>query len=242
MKIVARTDKGVVRDNNQDSYSACELAEGAVLAIVCDGMGGAAEGALASCEAVRIIREYIAERYLSDMSDLSIKSLLVSAIENANKHIFNLSLTDESYEGMGTTAVVVLVANSYAYIVHAGDSRVYKLSNSELIQLTRDHSVVQNMLEKGEITAEEAVDHPSKHIITRAIGVDNYIKPDFCQEFFAEDEVLILCTDGLTNYASLSDISRLTSDGCYYKYADRLVNLANQNGGGDNVTVVAVAY
>ena len=242
MKIVARTDKGVVRDNNQDSYTAFELEGGAVLAVVCDGMGGAAEGALASSEAVRIIREQISERFLSSMSDISLKGLLVSAVENANKHIYNLSKTDESYEGMGTTAVVALIANSFVYIVHAGDSRAYKISDGELVQLTRDHSVVQNMLEKGEITAEEADDHPSKHIITRALGVDDFIRTDFCQEPFDENEVLILCSDGLTNYSKPDDILRLTSDGCYYKYADRLVNLANQNGGGDNVTVVAVAY
>ena len=117
MKIAARTDKGVVRDNNQDSYTACELEGGAVLAIVCDGMGGAAEGALASSEAVRLIKERIAERFLSDMSDLSIKSLLISAIENANKHIYNLSKTDESYEGMGTTAVAVIIANFPPHMV-----------------------------------------------------------------------------------------------------------------------------
>ena len=242
MKIAARTDKGVVRDNNQDSYTACELEGGAVLAIVCDGMGGAAEGALASSEAVSLIKERIAERFLSDMSDLSIKSLLVSAIENANKHIYNLSKTDESYEGMGTTAVAAIIANSYVYIAHAGDSRAYKISEEKLIQLTRDHSVVQRMIENGEITAGEATDHPSKHIITRALGVDDEIRTDFCQETFDEGEVLILCSDGLTNYSKPDDILRLTSDGCYYKYADRLVNLANQNGGGDNVTVVAVAY
>ncbi len=242
MKIVARTDKGVVRENNQDSYTAFELEGGAVLAVVCDGMGGAAEGALASAEAVRMIRELVAERFQSSMSDISIKSLLVSAIENANKHIYNLSKTDESYEGMGTTAVVALIANSFVYIAHAGDSRAYKITDGELCQLTRDHSVVQNMLEKGEITPEEAVEHPSKHIITRALGVDDFIRADFCQEPFEENEVMILCSDGLTNYTEPDDILRLTSDGCYYKYADRLVNLANQNGGGDNVTVVAVAY
>lgn len=242
MKIVARTDKGVVRDNNQDSYTTIELDGGAVLAVVCDGMGGAAEGALASSEAVRIIRESIAERFLCGMSDISIKTLLVSAIENANKHIYSLSQTDESYDGMGTTAVVALAANSFVYIAHAGDSRAYKITDGELLQLTRDHSVVQNMLENGEITPEEAAEHPSKHIITRALGVDDFIRVDFCQETFEDDEVLILCSDGLTNYSNPDDILRLTSDGCYYKYADRLVNLANQNGGGDNVTVVAVAY
>ncbi len=240
MKIVARTDTGIVRDNNQDSYAACELSDGAVLAIVCDGMGGAAEGALASSEAVKSIKERIAERFYGDMSDISVKSLLVSAIENANKCVYDLSLTDEKYEGMGTTVVAALIANSYVYIAHAGDSRAYKISNGALIQLTRDHSVVQRMVESGRITAEEAEDHPDKHIITRALGVDSDIKVDFCQEPFEDDDILILCSDGLTNYIETDDILKLTGDGCYYDYADRLVNLANQNGGGDNITVIAV--
>ena len=242
MKVVARTDKGIVRDNNQDSYTTVELEGGALLAVVCDGMGGAAEGALASTEAVKIIREFIAERFQSGMSDISVKTLLVSAIENANKHIYNISKSDESYEGMGTTVVASIIANSFVYIAHAGDSRAYRISDGELLQLTRDHSVVQNMLENGEITPEEAQEHPNKHIITRALGVDDFIRTDFCQESFEEDDILILCSDGLTNFVNPEDILQLTSDADYYKYADRLVNLANQNGGGDNITVVAVTY
>ncbi len=240
MKIVARTDTGLVRDNNQDSYAACELSDKAVFAVVCDGMGGAAEGAVASSEAVRLIKERIAGHYSDDMSDISVKSLLISSIENANESIYDLSLSDEKYEGMGTTVVAALIANNYVYIAHAGDSRAYRISNGVLNQLTRDHSVVQRMVEIGRITAEEAEDHPDKHIITRALGVDGDIKVDFCQESFEEDDILILCSDGLTNYIETEDILRLTDDGCYYNYADRLVNLANQNGGGDNITVVAV--
>ena len=238
MKIVARTDTGLIRDNNQDSYAAFELAQSAVLAVVCDGMGGAAEGALASSEAVRIIKERIADRFFDDMSDLSIKSLMVSAVENANKKIYELSLTDEKYQGMGTTVVAAIVTNSYVYIAHAGDSRAYKISDGALVQLTKDHSIVQRMLENGQITKEEAEAHPDKHIITRALGVDESIKVDFCQEPFEDGDKLILCSDGLTNYVSGEDILRLTEDGCYYDYANRLVNLANQNGGGDNITAV----
>lgn len=241
MKIAARTDAGLVRENNQDSYTACELVGGTVFAVVCDGMGGAAEGALASSEAVKAVKERIAERYYCGMSDISVRSLLVSALEYANRQIYDLSLTDEKYEGMGTTVVAALITDTFAYIAHAGDSRAYKISDGALTQLTRDHSVVQRMVENGEITAEEAADHPSKHIITRALGVDSEIKIDFCQEPFGDEDVIILCSDGLTNFIKTSDILSLTGDGCYYKFADRLVNLANQNGGGDNITVVTVA-
>ncbi len=241
MKIVARTDIGLVRDNNQDAYSACELDGGVVLAIVCDGMGGAAEGALASSEAVKAIKERIFERFYVGMTDLSVKSLLISAIEYANKQIFDLSQTDEKYEGMGTTVVAAIVSDSFVYIAHAGDSRAYLVSKETVFQLTTDHSVVQRMVENGEITPEEAADHPSKHIITRALGVDSEIKVDFCQEPIDDEDIILLCSDGLTNYIKKSDILSVTGDGCYYKFADRLVNLANQNGGGDNITVVAVS-
>lgn len=241
MRIVARTDKGMVRDNNQDSYVACELQDGAVLAVVCDGMGGAAEGALASSEAIKAIKERITERYYGGMTDLSVRSLIISSIEYANKQIYDLSLTNESYEGMGTTVVAAIVSENFAYIAHAGDSRAYMISDGNITQLTKDHSVVQRMVENGEITAEEAEAHPSKHIITRAMGVDSEIKVDFCQESFDEGDILLLCSDGLTNYVDNRSITALTDDGCYYNYADRLVNLANQNGGGDNITVVTVS-
>lgn len=240
LKLVARTDIGLVRDNNQDSYAVCELEGGAVFAVVCDGMGGAAEGALASSLAVRAIKERIAERYYDGMSDISLKSLMVSAIENANRHIYDLSLTDKKYEGMGTTVVAAIAAGSYVYIVHAGDSRAYKITDGRLYQLTRDHSVVQRMLENGEITASEAVDHPSKHIITRALGVDSEIRTDFCQESLDEGDVIFLCSDGLSNFVDSDDILRILKEESFYKFADKLVDLANQNGGADNITVVAV--
>lgn len=241
MKIVSRTDTGLVRENNQDSYTVFEI-DGAVVAIVCDGMGGAAEGALASNRAVRAVKEYIVERFYNGMSDISIKSLLISAIENANRDVHTLSLTDEKYDGMGTTAVVAIVLNENVYVAHAGDSRAYIKYGANLQQITKDHSVIQQMIEKGEISPEEAVNHPDKHIITRALGVDNEIRVDFCQEDFYDDSILILCSDGLTNYVKPDDIINLTDDGCYYEFADRLVNLANSNGGGDNITVVAVGY
>ena len=240
MKIVARTDTGLQRTNNQDYYTSCELRGGAVLAVICDGMGGAAEGALASSNAVKLIRNRISTSYHEGMSDISIKALLISSLENANKDLYNLSLTDKKYEGMGTTVVALIATDSFAYIAHAGDSRAYKISGNGLTQLTRDHSVVQHMLENGEITAEEAINHPKKHIITRALGVDSEIKIDFCQENFDEEDIFILCTDGLTNFCSPEDIINQTTDGLYFKYAERLVNTANSNGGGDNITVVAV--
>ncbi|MBR4727316.1 MAG: Stp1/IreP family PP2C-type Ser/Thr phosphatase [Clostridia bacterium] len=240
MIISSKSDLGRKREENQDAYAAGELAGGAVYALVCDGMGGAQAGALASSTAVKTMRERLLSAYRAGMSDLSIKSLLVSTIELANKEIYALSLSDQANEGMGTTAVAVIVNDDYAFIAHAGDSRAYRIADGVPIQLTRDHSVVQRMVENGEITPEEAVTHPQKHIITSALGVENTPKIDFCQEPLEDGELLLICTDGLTNYTTPADLVNCTSDGEYHRYCDRLVELANSNGGGDNITVVII--
>ena len=241
MKIVAKTDIGLVRSQNQDSYAAGELPGGVVWAVVCDGMGGAAGGAVASSTAVKMISDKITSCYQDGMSDASIRHMLVSVIESANASIYDMSLSNDELFGMGTTVVVAIVANSCVYIAHAGDSRAYMVDAGGMTQLTTDHSVVQAMVEKGEITVDEAKAHPQKNLITRALGVEKRVLVDFCQEPFEDGNVVIICTDGLTNYVENRDILEQTSDGHYYEFADRLVNLANSNGGGDNVTVVVIA-
>lgn len=243
MILAAKTDTGRIRENNQDSYSLGELTAGACYAVICDGMGGAAEGEVASGECVRIVRERITGGYYAGMSDISIKSLLFTAVEYANKYIYSLSLSDEKYEGMGTTVVAAVVTNEFVYVVHAGDSRAYLVNpiKHEITQLTRDHSVVQKMVEDGTITAEEAVDHPKKHLITRAVGVDSEVRTDFCQEDVTPGDIVLLCTDGMSNYMSVEDMVLLSADTPLEEYVGKLVNTANRNGGGDNVTVAAVS-
>ena len=242
MKIVAKTDKGKVRKDNQDSYAAGELPGGVAWAVVCDGMGGAAGGNVASSIAVKMISEKIAASYQHGMSDNSIRNMLISVIETANASIYEMSCTVESLNGMGTTVVAVIIRDSTLYIAHAGDSRAYRISENSMRQLTRDHSVVQDMVEHGELTEEQAREHPGKNIITRALGVSEDIDVDFSQETLDEKDVIIICTDGLTNYVETDDIYNATRDEHYYDFADRLVNLANENGGGDNITDVAMAF
>ena len=243
MILAAKTDVGLQRDNNQDSYSFGELKTGVCYAIVCDGMGGAAEGAVASRDCVDIIRERITGGYYEGMSDISIRALLVSAVENANTHIFNLSRTDERYEGMGTTVVAAIVTSEFVYVVHAGDSRAYLLNPAtrDIMQLTRDHSVVQKMVEDGTITAAQAADHPKKHLITRAVGVDSFVRADFCQEDVTHGDIILICTDGLTNYSKMEDLVLSAVDVSLDEYVGRLVNKAMNNGGGDNITAVAIS-
>ncbi|MBR6702897.1 MAG: Stp1/IreP family PP2C-type Ser/Thr phosphatase [Clostridia bacterium] len=243
MILAAKTDMGRVRENNQDSYSLGELTNGACYAIICDGMGGASEGKLASGECVRIVRERIKSGYYEGMSDLSVKSLLFTAVEYANKYIFQLSQSDEKYRGMGTTIVAAVITADFVYAVHAGDSRAYLLNpqKGEIIQLTRDHSVVQRMVEDGTITAEEAVVHPKKNLITRAVGVDSEVRTDFCQEDLISGDIVLLCTDGLSNYVSVSDLVHLAQDYPVEEYVGKLIETAMNNGGRDNVTAVAVS-
>lgn len=242
MKIVAKTDTGKVRESNQDSYAAGELASGVAWAVVCDGMGGNAGGNIASNTAVKMISDHITSCYRDGMSTSSIKNILVSAITNANLSIYDMSRANSELKGMGTTVVAAVVKDNTICVAHAGDSRAYVISLDDIEQITRDHSVVQEMVENGQITKEEAKVHPRKNLITRALGVDEQIRIDFDEIDIKDDEVLLMCTDGLTNYVETDDIYKITSSGKYYEFADKLVDLANNNGGGDNITVVVVAY
>lgn len=241
MKISAKSDKGLVRSNNQDSYAAGELPGNVAWAVVCDGMGGAAGGNVASASAVKLISEKIATCYHVGMSDNSIKNLLVSAVESANAVVFDTASKNESLFGMGTTVVAVLFNIDRVYIASVGDSRAYIISDG-IVQITKDHSVVQGMVDRGEITKEEARFHPQKNVITRALGVGNEIYVDFFQEEIdKENDIVLICTDGLTNFVSDSDILDLSKSFSKYEIADELVKTANANGGGDNVTVVTLA-
>ena len=241
MRIVAKTDKGHVRDSNQDAYAVGEFSDEVVWAVVCDGMGGAAGGNIASALAVKVISDKINVSYREQMRDSSIKNMLDSALNAANVEVFDMAESKQELKGMGTTVVCAIVKDGQAYIAHAGDSRAYILKNGEISQITTDHSMVQDLLDRGKITSEQALNHPNKNIITRAVGVDENIEIDLDQIDLDDNTTLLLCTDGLSNYVSNEEILELTSDGKHYAFADRLVNKANENGGGDNITAVVIS-
>ena len=241
MKIVAKTDKGKIRESNQDAYAVGELPGEVAWAVVCDGMGGAAGGNIASALAVKVISDKITSCYNEKMRESSIKNLLDSAITAANIEVYDMADSHSELYGMGTTVVCAIVRQDTAFIAHAGDSRAYIAGKDDVTQITTDHSMVQDLVDRGKITAEEAEHHPNKNIITRAVGVDKRIDIDFDQFDLNENETLILCTDGLSNYVSTTELLEDIKDGQYYAFADRLVKRANNNGGGDNITVVAIA-
>lgn len=241
MKISAKTDVGMIRSNNQDSYSAGDLTSEVTWAVVCDGMGGANGGNVASETAVKVISDKLTSGYHIGMNDNSVKNLIVSAIEAANMTLFSMARNNEELSGMGTTVVLAVRNSDTLYLSNVGDSRIYIVSDSGITQVTTDHSVVQIMLDRGEISPEEAKDHPKKNVITRALGVDPDVRIDYSQEQLNENDIVLLCTDGLTNYVDDETILEICRTEDKYKIADKLVELANENGGGDNITVVTVS-
>ncbi|MDR1892009.1 MAG: Stp1/IreP family PP2C-type Ser/Thr phosphatase [Oscillospiraceae bacterium] len=240
MRIVSKTDIGRVRRSNQDSYAAGESSGSMAWAVVCDGMGGQNGGDIASATAVKIISERIAVGYRDGMGASSIRAMLLSAVKAANIQIFEMSQSVETLRGMGTTVVAAVLCGQTAHIAHAGDSRAYLISGEGLTQLTRDHSVVQSMLEKGELTQDEAKSHPIKNIITRALGVDGEIEADYNEQTLAPDDSILICTDGLTNYVTGGEIMDIVKGKRFYEYPEEMIARANENGGGDNVTVVVL--
>lgn len=241
MKIVSKTDIGLVRHSNQDSYAAGEMPGGVAWAIVCDGMGGANGGNIASATAVKMISEIISTSYREGMSSNSIRTVLQSAIYSANVSIYDKAQQVEELRGMGTTVVAAMVSEGRVHVAHAGDSRAYLLGKGELTQLTKDHSVVQSMMEDGSLTEREAKTHPRKNIITRALGVEESIEIDYNEVELGEDQQLLICTDGLTNYVDTDEVLQITGSCEFYDYPERLTQAALENGGGDNITVVVIS-
>ncbi len=239
MEIYGKTDIGKKRHSNQDAFITGKLADDAAFAIVCDGMGGANAGNVASRNGAEAIADYILNSYRSDADSFTLERILKNAIESANMMIYDMSLKDTDLSGMGTTVVATIIKGDTAIIAHVGDSRAY-LANNELRQLTRDHSVVQTLVETGKISPEDAKVHPRKNVITRALGVEENIISDCCEIPFDDGDTLLLCTDGLTGYSDEKDILKIIKKSNTESACDKLVELANSGGGGDNITVVTL--
>ena len=241
MQVSAKSDVGRVRSINEDSYAVRGLGGGALLAVICDGMGGAVGGHIASQTAVRLITEAVCAAYKEHRGSRSVKHLLVAALDNANARVFDLAEADGNLTGMGTTVVAAIITEGAACIAHAGDSRAYHYADGGLMQLTKDHSVVQAMVDAGQLTEEEARVHPRKNLITRVLGVAEPLDVDYCEEEMRPGDILLLCTDGLTDSVDLKrGVPLLMEHGGFATLTEDLVSLANRNGGQDNITVVAV--
>lgn len=235
-----KTDVGRVRVSNQDAFCTHELSDGAMLAVVCDGMGGANAGNVASEQAVNAISAFFKRSYRKGMDADGVKHMLASAVMSANIEVYDMARNDASLKGMGTTVVAAVASEQYTVVAHVGDSRAYIL-NGEISQITRDHSVVQSLIESGKLTPQEARVHPRKNVITRALGIEEEVMVDSSEHPpLGAGQALLICTDGLSNYIEPDEMKEIIEGDECERAVEVLVARANHNGGGDNITAVVV--
>lgn len=239
MKIYGLTDKGIVRENNQDFFATEKLSENVAFAVVCDGMGGANAGNVASKTAVETICAYVKKSYRESLTGMALENMLRGALQTANSEVFQVAKRNKEYSGMGTTVVLAFVDNQTGYVFHVGDSRAYLFENNELRQLTVDHSMVQTLVDSGEITVDQAKVHPKKNIITRALGINSEVVVDLDVFDLNTNTALLLCTDGLTNFVG-EDVIKTELTNINDTIVQRLILCANNNGGADNITAVVI--
>ena len=235
------SEAGMVREQNQDYYSILKLGREQLLVIVCDGMGGARSGNIASKMAVDVFTGEVQRTVRSNMKPDAIDAMLTTSLKLANKAVYEQSQLSEEYKGMGTTLVAAFFQKDVVTIVNVGDSRAYLFNDDGVASITTDHSLVELMVQRGELTREAAKYHPGKNLITRAVGTESEVDCDlFHCELFKGDSVL-LCSDGLSNLMSDQEMLFEVIHGV--KKSDccqRLMNIANFRGSPDNVTIVLV--
>lgn len=244
MRVESYTDVGTVRTSNQDSCDKGLFSPYSAWCVVCDGMGGANGGNVASAIATEKIREFIVKGFDENMGRENIKAMMLNAVSRANYAIYQRSLKEEALHGMGTTVVLMLATKGLLHVVHVGDSRAYLFSGDEISQLTMDHSYVQDLVNFGQITQKEARVHPQRNIITRVLGVHEEVQADYSFVDFSEGDLALACSDGLSNYMEedtlLEYIERYR--GNEERLAKELVGYVVQSGGSDNITVAVLNH
>ncbi len=231
--VAYKTDVGKRRTNNQD---AIKVNEALSLFVVADGMGGHQAGEVASQMTVEILENYIQEH----LNVLTPETCIVEALVEANKRVYLKSLEVEDYRGMGTTCSVVLFKDDELHIGHVGDSRVYFIDD-EIKQITRDHTLVDDLLHMGEISKEEAMVHPKRHVITRAIGTDPTVEVDYQTVEQTNLKKILICSDGLTETMNDKEIINMVNTHSIEDSVEKLIALANDRGGTDNISVVLLS-
>lgn len=241
MEIWGATDQGMVRKQNQDYYRCIRLGQGQYLAVVCDGMGGARSGDVASKLASEVFSQDISGSVRPEMEQQEIVKMLVGAVKSANSAVYDQSQVSPDFQGMGTTLVAVFLQGKAAYIINVGDSRCYYVSGDQVQQVTEDHSVVGLMVARGQISEEEARIHPNKNLITRAVGTEPEVIPDCFYMGLDKGDYLLLCSDGLSNLVTkpelLYEVTHVESG---TECCQRLIDMAKRRGAPDNVTVVLI--
>lgn len=256
MICTGNSDIGMVRSNNQDTYILTKYSEKTCLCVVCDGMGGAKGGETASRIAAETFTEVISDfikpfvgQKEKGFSVNDVKKTMKKALMRANEAVYELSSTDPHLNGMGTTLVAALVINNSVFCLNVGDSRMYFMKGSKIKQITKDHSYVQHLIDAGRITKDDVEYQLHKNIITRAVGTEITVDPDIYKSSVSDGTFILLCTDGLCNYVNDETICDIVSNDFVSRSIDeiglnirvrKLIDTANNNGGGDNVTVAII--
>ncbi|WP_416826898.1 Stp1/IreP family PP2C-type Ser/Thr phosphatase [Ectobacillus polymachus] len=242
MKTIFLSDRGKVRQHNEDSAGVFYNVDGDILAIVADGMGGHRAGDVASQMAIQLIHDFWKQAQGVHTPKLAEK-WLYEHVEIVNERIYNYSFENEECQGMGTTIVIAICTDTFVTIGHIGDSRCYIVSDNEMTLATEDHSLVNELVRYGEITKEDAEIHPRRHVLLRALGTEKTANLDSKTLILEQGDQLLLCSDGLSNKVSEEEMKQiLVSDLDLQGKGEELVKKANDMGGEDNITLVIVQY
>lgn len=235
------TDPGCVRTQNQDAFQIEQLDRNTLLCVICDGMGGAKSGNVASSLAIEVFVQEIKRTWFSSMDRVACDQMLRSAVKLANFTVFDQSQQFEEFLGMGTTLVAVMLRGRDVTVINVGDSRAYGVSRAGIRRLTKDHSLVQMMVERGELTPERARTYPGKNFITRAIGTEPVVESDVFHHTLERGDCLLLCSDGLSNMMDDQEILFEVVHGINKQFCcQRLLDIAKSRGAPDNVTGILI--
>jgi protein phosphatase len=240
MNVYGKTDKGLVRSNNQDTYRIEANENGCSYLILCDGMGGARAGNIASAKTADVFLQYCKEHCKPTMERDELAQILTDGAAQANREVSEMAKQDpEQYSGMGTTLVGGVAVENRVILVNIGDSRAYVLDGGRIAQVTEDHSLVEEMVRAGRLSKEEAKHYPGRNLITRAVGVDETVEADLYEVVLRDGQILLLCSDGLSGMLSDSQIAGIVwSAESFERACDALIAEACEVGGTDNITVV----
>lgn len=242
MRTIFRSDRGKVRQHNEDNGGIFINSEGVHLAIVADGMGGHRAGDVASMMTIDMLKEsWIHSSHIETANDAD--EWLRIHISKVNEALFQHAENNSECQGMGTTIVAVICTEKFATIANIGDSRCYLFNESGFKQVTEDHSLVNELVRTGQITKEDAENHPRKNVLLRALGTESKVEMDISTVIFEEDDMILLCSDGLSNKLSEQEMLEIIkNDQPFEDKADSFINLANHYGGEDNITLVLIQY
>ena len=240
MTVYSSTDTGCVRASNQDAVLSGQF-EGGCWGVVCDGMGGANGGDIASATAVEIIGKLLSEGLTSRSTGDEVRSLVEQAVNEANTAIYSRACSEPVLFGMGTTVVCAVVIERNLYVAHAGDSRAYLIRRGRIKPVTKDHSMVQELVDIGRLTEKQARTHPRRNIITRALGVGPEIAVDHSEHVFEKDTTVLLCSDGLSGCVEDKELLDMAGSISPEELCGAYIDKAKERGGPDNITALVIA-